>query len=162
MKGENNDQQYSRTLRFDSIIPEMKVTSSKQVIQKLSEHTSHLIGTPQRFLFETLSDQEHKQSSGIGQGVAIAHMRLPRLTRSMVVFSKLSRPIDFNAIDEQPVDLVCLVLSPEFEGPKHLSRLAKVSRFFSDKSFCDSLRDAKDAHDIRLILKEINSRKMAA
>lgn len=149
-------------LRFDSIIFDLKITGSKQVFQKLAMHVSNLIGTPEKMLFSTLIDQEREQSSGIGNGVAISHAKLPRLTKPLVVFTKLSRGIDFKAIDEEPVDLVCLVLSPSHEGPKHLRRLAKVTRFMSDPAFCDALRNAQDVDDIRLILKETNSRKMAA
>ena len=149
-------------LRFDSILPDLKVTSAKQVLQKLAKHAFRLIGTPEKILLNNLLLQEQNETSGIGQGVAIVHMRLPRLTKPFVVFTKLARMVDFKAIDEEPVDLVCLVLSPEYEGPKHLRRLAKVSRFFNDKRFCDNLRAAQNTDDIRMVLKEINSRKMAA
>lgn len=149
-------------LRFDSIMPDLKVTGTKQVFQKLSAHISRLVGTPEEFVLGALLEQERQQSSGIGQGVAIPHLKLPRLTKPVVVFVKLSRSVDFNAVDKEPVDLVCLVLSPSYEGPKHLRRLAKVTRFLSDTSFCDALRAAKDKDDIRMILKEVNSRKMAA
>ena len=107
-------------------------------------------------------DLEKQGSSGIGNGVAISHMRLPRLTRPMIIYSKLSHMVDFNANDGEPVDLMCLVLSPEFEGPKHLQRLAKVTRFFNDEHFCNQLRQASDKQDIRFILKEMNDRKLAA
>lgn len=149
-------------LRFDSILPDLKVKTTKQVLQQLSKHISNLIGTSQKSLFDNLSKQETEQSSGIGQGVAITHMRLPRLTKPFVVFTRLPHKVDFKAIDDVPVDLVCLVLSPEYEGPKHLRRLAKVSRFFSDKAFCNNLRSSQDADDIRMALKEVNNRKMVA
>ncbi len=149
-------------LRFDSILLDLKVANSKDILKKLSEHTALLIGTSQKILLETLLKQEEEQSSGIGVGVAIAHKQLPRLTKPFIIFAKLENPIEFNAVDGDPVDLVCLVLSPEFEGSKHLSRLSKVSRFFNDKNFCDDLRQAKDADDIRLTLKEVNGRKIAA
>lgn len=149
-------------LRFDSIIAELKVTGSKQVFQKLSEHVSRLVGTPQKTVKESLLAQEKAQSSGIGQGVAIPHMKLPSLTKPLVIFAKLARPVDFKSSDDEPVDLVCLVLSPTHDGPKHLRRLARTTRFFTDKSFCNQLRSATDIDDIRLIVKEINNRKMAA
>lgn len=149
-------------LRFDSILPDLKVTSAKQVFQKLAKHAFRLIGTPEKKLLNNLLQQEQGESSGIGQGIAIVHMRLPRLTKPFVVFTKLTHTVDFDSIDGEPVDLVCLVLSPEYEGPKHLRRLAKVSRFFKDKQFCDSLRAAHSADDVSMILKEINNQKMAA
>lgn len=149
-------------LRFDSILPDLKVTSAKQVLQKLSEHTFCLIGTSEKTLLSSLLQQEQEESSGIGHGVAITHMRLPRLTKPFVVFTRLTHTIDFNAVDDAPVDLVCLVLSPEYEGTKHLQRLAKVSRFLSDKVFCNKLRAANSSEDIRMALQEVNNQKMAA
>lgn len=147
-------------LQFDSILMDLKASNTVQILQKLSEHTARLIGTPKQLLMDHLQNQE--QSSGIGGGVAISHMRLPRLTKPLIIFVKLSNNVDFKAMDGEPVDLVCLVLSPEFEGPKHLSRLAKVSRFFSSHSFCEQLREAQDKDDVRLALKNINMRRIAA
>lgn len=149
-------------LRFDSILPDLKVTTAKQVLQELSKHTFHLIGTPEKTLLASLLQQELEENSGIGHGVAIVHMRLPRLTKPFVVFTKLAHMVDFKAVDDEPVDLVCLVLSPEYEGTKHLQRLAKVSRFFSNKIFCNKLRAAEGTEGIRMVLKEINDQKMAA
>lgn len=149
-------------LNFDSVLMDIKATSYKQVLQKLSEHTSNLIGAPKDFLLEELLKHEAEHSSGIGNGVAIAHMRLPRLTRPMKIFAKISRPVNFMSTDGEPVDLICLVLSPDFEGTKHLSRLAKVSRFFCDQIFCNNLRDANTKDEIRNTLKEMNTRRMAA
>ena len=149
-------------MHFDSILPELKATNVKQIFQGLSAHVSHLIGTPEKFLFDSLMELEKQESSGIGNSVAISHMRLPRLTRPMIIYSKLSHMVNFNANDGEPVDLICLVLSPEFEGPKHLRRLAKVTRFFNDKHFCDQLRQANNKEEVRFALKEINDRKLAA
>lgn len=149
-------------LRFDSIISELKAANSKQVFQKLAKHVSTLTGTSEKSLLATLLGHEREQSSGIGNGVAIAHVKLPRLTKAAVIFARLPRGVDFAAIDDQPVDLVCLILSPAYDGPKHLRRLAKVTRYMTDTSFCDELRKAEDTDDIRLVLKEINERKLAA
>jgi PTS system nitrogen regulatory IIA component len=149
-------------LHFDSIITELKATNVKQVFQTLSTHVSRLIGTPEKFILESLINSEKQENSGIGHGVAISHMRLPRLTRPMIVYAKLLSIVDFQSSDGEPVDLVCLILSPEFEGSKHLQRLAKVTRFFNDKNFCAELRAAEDKDDIRLTLKEMNNRKLAA
>lgn len=149
-------------LRFDSILLNLKAANSTNVLEKLSKHTSRLIGASQGMLQDNLLKQEEEQSSGIGNGVAISHMRLPQLTKPFIIFAKLDKAVEFDAVDNDPVDLVCLVLSPEFEGPKHLSRLSKVSRVFSDKSFCNKLHLAEDADDIRFILKELNKHRMAA
>lgn len=148
--------------QFDSIIAELKVNSSQDVFKKLSEHTSNLIGTSQKFLYDALIDQENIDNSGIGHGVAITHMRLPRLTKPFIIFAKLNRSVDFEASDNEPVDMVCMVLSPDFEGMKHLSRLAEVSRVFNNKELCFELREAKNKEDIKMALRSFNERKMAA
>jgi|GEM_PF-441460 len=161
LKGKTMTNEMS-TLNSDSIIPELKASNVKSVFQKLSTHVHRLIGTPERFILGHLLEQEKRENSGIGNGVAIAHMRLPRLTHPMIIYSKLSQSVDFNANDGEPVDLLCLILSPDHEGSVHLQRLAKVTRFFRDISFCDKLRTATDKDEIRQILKEINYHKLAA
>ena len=150
------------TIHFDSIITELKATSVIQVFQNLSTHVSRLIGTPEKSILDALTNAEKEVNSGIGHGVAISHMRLPRLTRPMIIYAKLPNAVDFVSNYGDPVDFMCLVLSPEFEGAKHLQRLAKVTRFFNDINFCEQLREAKNKDDIYLILKEINARKLAA
>lgn len=147
-------------LRFDSILPDLKVTGRKQVFQNLTAHVEKLIGTPADLLMEELEEQQN--SSAIGKGVSIPHAKLPRLTKPLIVFTRLVRPIDFNAVDNLPVDLVCLVLSPAHDGPIHLRRLAKVSRFFNNSNFCDALRHAKDSEDIKSIIVEVNKQRLAA
>lgn len=150
------------TLNFDSIITDLKATNVKQVFQKLSHHVHRLIGTPESTILETLISFEKEGTSGIGGGVAISHMRLPRLTHPMIIYAKSSNDINFQAHDGEFVDLICLVLSPEHEGVKHLQRLSKVTRFFNDKNFCDMLRHAEDKADIRQALKIMNHSRVAA
>ena len=149
-------------LHFDSIISNLNADTTKQVLQKLSEHISNLVGTSQKTVYETLVEQERQQSSGIGRGVAIAHMRLPRLTRPLTIFAKLEKSIDFQSVDGEPVDLICLVMSPEHEGSQHLNRRASVSRNFNDVDLCNRLRGAEDAGDIKMLIKQFNERKLAA
>lgn len=149
-------------MHFDSILLDFSANSIKQVHKKLSEHVAHLIGTPEKILFESLMEQEREQSSAIGNGLAIAHMRLPRLTRPIIVFAKLNVAVDFKAADNIPTDMVCLVLSPEFEGPKHLQRLAMTARFFANENTCEKLRETKDKDEVRIVLKNINALRMAA
>lgn len=151
-----------QNIYFDSILLDMKANNPKQIYQKLSKHISNLIGTPENYFLKLLDENENYQNSGIGNGVAVIHARLPRLTRSMIVYSKISNPVNFSAADGVPVDMVALVLSPEFEGPKHLQRLAMVSRFFSNEETCAMLREATNYDSVRMTVKEMNERKKAA
>lgn len=147
-------------LRFDSILPDLKVTGRKQVFQSLTAHVEKLIGTPADLLMSELEEQQH--NSAIVNGISIPHAKLPRLTKPLIVFTRLIRPIDFNAADNLPVDLVCLVLSPIHDGPIHLRRLAKVSRFFNNSNFCDALRNAQSSDDVKTVVAEVNKQRLAA
>lgn len=147
---------------FDTIIPSLKVMNSKQAYQKISNHVSNLIGVSENTLLNIMLENDALNTSGIGNGVAIAHAKLPRLTRPMIVYAKLDKEIEFNALDDEPVNMVCLVLSPEFEGPKHLQRLSMVTRFFKDNKTRAALEDATDYDSIRMAVKLMNEMKKAA
>lgn len=158
----NNIQGNINELRFDSIMPDLKVTSQKQVFQNLAAHVEKLIGTPQSKLTIELDKAEQSQSSAIGNGVAILHAKLPRLTKPFVVFTRAINPIDFDAADNLPVDLICMVLSPTHDDPVHLRHLATVSRFFSNQNFCESLRHAEDSDNIKSVINDMNKQRLAA
>lgn len=149
-------------IEFDSIIMDLKTTSVKETFLKLSAHINRLIGTPEKVIFNHLMELENKSSSGIGKGVSIPHMRLPRLTRPITVFAKLSSNVDFNSSDGEPVDIVGLVLSPEHEGPKHLQRLAATTRFFNNAETLTNLRMCEDKDDVKMVLKQKNDLRIAA
>lgn len=147
---------------FDTILLDLNATSANQIYKKLSNHISNIIGESEKFLFDTIMENEENKNSGIGNGVAVGHARLPRLTRPIIVYSKTAHPIDFKAADEELVNMVILVLSPEFEGVKHLQRLATITRFFSDKETRVALQNSDDFNSIRAIVKQVNERKKAA
>ena len=155
----NNNMQ---EIYFDTIIPDIKVSNEKQVFNKITNHVSNIIGTSEKMLMQTLMENDENKNAGIGNGVAIAHARLPRLTRPILVYATLNNAVEFNAVDDQPVDLVAVVLSPDFEGPKHLQRLSNVTRFFRNNETCNALRDADGYDGIRNAVKHINEIKKAA
>ncbi|MEM6811272.1 MAG: PTS sugar transporter subunit IIA [Pseudomonadota bacterium] len=152
----------SNHLHFDSVLCDINASSLKQTYQILADHISQLIGTPKQSIFLHLMTAEKEENSFIGNGIAIPHMRLERLTKPMIVLAKLNNPIESAEQDMQPVDLVCLVLSPDYEGPKHLQRLAIVSRYFKDEQFVEHLRQCKTADDIRNVLQVTNNQRLAA
>ena len=147
---------------FDTIILDVKANNVKQVFQQLSQHVSSLIGSCEEFLSDSLLQREQHQNSGIGNGVAIIDAKLPRLTRPMVVYAKIEKDVEFNAADGEPVDIVVLVLSPEFEGTQHLQRLASISRFFRSKENLLNLREAKDYQSVRAVAKAASHNKKSA
>lgn len=154
----NNIQQ----MHFDSILPEVKAINKKQVFQQISKHISNMIGTSEKFLFDILVNNEDIDSSAIGNGVAVAHAKVPRLTKPMIIFAKSPKPINFNAFDGEPVDLFCVLLSPEYQASQHLQRLAMTTRFFKDDDVRNDLRKATDYDTIRMVVSHSNIKKKAA
>src|SRR3954471_13771739 len=110
----------------NAVIPALKINSKKQVLQELAACAALVSGQNERVIFETLLQRERLGSTGIGHGVAIPHGKLPKLDKLFGVFARLERPIDFESLDGQPVDLIFLLLAPEGAGADHLKALAKV------------------------------------
>ncbi len=112
----------------EAVIASLKANSKKQVIQAIAEKAAALTGQPEREIFETLLQREKLGSTGVGGGIAIPHGKLPSLDRIFGLFARLPKPVDFEALDDQPVDLVFLLLAPEGAGADHLKALARIAR----------------------------------
>jgi len=125
----------------------LKATSKKQVLQDLSRRVADATGLHERAIFDVLMERERLGTTGVGNGIAIPHGKLPELDRLHGYFARLEQPVDFQSIDERPVDLIFLLLAPESAGADHLKALAKVSRVLRDDSICEKLRgtDTSDA-----------------
>src|SRR5204862_6589939 len=113
-----------------------------------------LAGAPERTIYGVLIERERLGTTGIGMGVAIPHGRLPGLARLCGVFARLDRPIPFEAIDDQPVDLIFLLLAPEAAGSDHLKALALVSRLLRDRTVCEKLRGTNNADALFALLTD--------
>ena len=116
----------------NAIIPALKVNGKKQAIQELSARAAKLTGQNERLIFETLMQREKLGSTGVGNGIAIPHGKLPKLEKLVGLFARLERPIDFESLDGQPVDLIFLLLAPEGAGADHLKALARVARLLRE------------------------------
>ncbi len=134
-------------LDVEAILAGLRSTSKKQALQDLSKAAATLTGQDERSIFRVLLDRERLGTTGVGNGIAIPHAKLPELDRLRGLFARLERPVDFEAIDEQPVDLIFLLLAPESAGADHLKALARVSRQMRNRDYCDKLRgsDSRDA-----------------
>ena len=137
-----------------SVIANLHATSKKQVLQELSKVSADLLGVDPRRVFDVLVERERLGSTGVGAGLAIPHSKLPGLDRMQGVFARLEKPVDFDSIDDQPVDLVFLLLAPEGAGADHLKALARVSRIMRDCAFCDKLRGSDSPDAIYALLIE--------
>ncbi|MFQ5773437.1 MAG: PTS IIA-like nitrogen regulatory protein PtsN [Kiloniellaceae bacterium] len=137
-----------------AIIANLRVTSKKQALQELAKRAAALTKQPERTVFEVLIERERLGTTGVGHGIAIPHGKLPDLDRLYALFARLDTPIDFDAIDEQPVDLICVLLAPETAGADHLKALARVSRLLRDRAVCEKLRGADNPEAIHALLTE--------
>jgi PTS system nitrogen regulatory IIA component len=146
---------------IDGVIPNLRATSKKQALQELSRRAADITGVHERMIFDVLMERERLGTTGVGNGIAIPHGKLPNLKRLYGLFARLERPIDFQAIDEQPVDLLFLLLAPESAGADHLKALARVSRLLRDKGVCEKLRGTEDAEALYALLTESREHRAA-
>jgi nitrogen PTS system EIIA component len=122
------------------VISQLRATNKRQALQELAKRAAVITGFSDRAIFEVLIERERLGSTGIGMGIGIPHGKLAGLERFCGVFARLDRPIPFEAIDDQPVDLIFLLLAPEDAGADHLKALARISRLLRDRGVCEKLR----------------------
>lgn len=132
----------SDLLRPDAVLSQLGVPNKKALFQQLAAVVAGELGLDAKLVVERLSDRERLGSTGFGGGVAIPHGKIEGLERVVGLFARLANPIDFNAIDDMPVDLVFVLLSPPDAGVEHLKALARVSRRMRDRAFLAKLRGA--------------------
>jgi PTS system nitrogen regulatory IIA component len=144
----------SDLLSLEGVVPALKVASKKQAIQELSERAAALTGLPEREIFDTLLQRERLGSTGVGHGVAIPHGKLVRLDRLFGLFARLDQPIEFEALDEEPVDLVFVLLAPEGAGADHLKALARIARVLRDPATAGKLRATTDPSALYALLTQ--------
>jgi PTS system nitrogen regulatory IIA component len=137
-----------------AVLPSLKVNSKKQAIQELAEKAAALAELPEREIFETLLQRERLGSTGVGNGIAIPHGKLPKIGRLFGLFARLERPIDFDSLDSEPVDLVFLLLAPEAAGADHLKALARVARVLRDPQTAQKLRATRDPAALYALLTQ--------
>ena len=153
----------SQILYPSGVIADLVVASKKQVLVEMARLALPLVSAPgamersppdEREIFEVLLERERLGTTGVGSGIAIPHGKLRGLTKLTGLFARLSKPVDFEAIDDLPVDLVFVLLAPEAAGADHLKALAKVSRLLRDKLVCEKLRKAPSSEQLFTILTE--------
>jgi PTS system nitrogen regulatory IIA component len=137
----------------NAIIPALKVNNKKQAIQELSAQAAKLTGLNERTILEVLQQRERLGSTAVGSGVAIPHGKLAKLGRLFGLFARLEKPIDFEALDGQKVDLIFLLLAPEGAGADHLKALAKVARLLRDPEIARKLRESHDVDALYAVMK---------
>jgi len=146
----------------EGVIANLRARSKKQVLQELAGRAERLSSVPAREIFNVLLQRERLGSTGVGQGVAIPHGKLPGLDRIMGVFARLAEPTDFEAVDDEPVDIVFLLLAPEGAGADHLKALSRVSRLLRDPESLAKLRLSRNPTALYAILTESSASHAAA
>lgn len=127
-------------------------SSKKNLFQQLGAMASPVLAVAAPVLALALADREKLGSTGFGGGVAIPHARIPDLPRIVVIVARLAQPLDFQAVDDLPVDLVVAMLSPAEAGADHLKALARVSGRFRDRALVAKLRGAGSPDAIYALL----------
>ena len=135
-----------------NVVLGLKASSKRQLLQELASKAAELTGINERTIFDIVLERENLGSTGFGGGTALPHGRIPELNKVYGLFAKLNTPVDFEAIDSKPVDLVFLLLSPEGSGAYHLTALAQISRILKDESTCEKLRQLKNSEEIYAVL----------
>ncbi|GGH08284.1 PTS IIA-like nitrogen-regulatory protein PtsN [Alsobacter metallidurans] len=146
----------------EAVLPVLRANTKKQALQDLAERASALSGLPERDLFDTLLQRERLGSTGIGHGIAIPHGKLAKSPKLFGLFARLEKPIDFEALDGEPVDLIFLLIAPEAAGADHLKALARVARVLREPAITAKLRAARDADAIYAILTQTANSSNAA
>ncbi len=139
-------------LAQDAVLPALKANSKKQLLQELAEKAAAVTGLPEREIFDVILQRERLGSTGVGNGIAIPHGKLARLDKLVGVFAHVDGAVDFEALDDQPVDLVFLLLAPEGAGADHLKALSRIARVLRDGEVVEKLRASTSASAIYTLL----------
>ncbi len=144
----------SEIIRVDAVRAPVKATSKKRLLQDLADMAEGVYALPSATVYKALMEREALGPTGVGRGVAIPHARFPGVTHVIGLFVRLDKPVDFEAIDRQPVDLVFALFAPETAGADHLKALARVSRTLRSEAVCAKLRSTFDPSALYAILTE--------
>lgn len=145
----------SDILNGEAVRSGVKVASKKRLLQELAGFAADLTpGVDATSSLRALQEREGLGPTGMGDGIAVPHARLPGVKKVIGYFMRLEKPVDFSAVDGRPVDLVFMLLAPEEAGAEHLRALARVSRTLRNPDVCRKLRSTEDASTLHAILTE--------
>lgn len=141
-------------LSEESVLVCSDIKTKRDVLERLAGKVAALTSYPAQEIFDALNDRESLGSTGLGNGIAVPHGKLPGLPRVVAVFIKLTDPVDFDSVDDRPVDLVMMLLAPMGAGADHLKALARVARILRTDAVAESLRRATDPARLYSILTQ--------
>jgi PTS system nitrogen regulatory IIA component len=146
----------------EAILPSLRVNGKKQALQELSEKAAEVYGLPAREIFDAWMQREKLNSTGLGDGIAIPHGKLVNATRIFGIFARLERPIDFESLDGQPVDLLFALIAPESAGADHLKALAIIARLLRNPATVAKIRATREAPALYSMLIQASTSSDAA
>ena len=141
-------------LQPEGIIPALRAHTKKQLLVELAATASKLTGISEREIVDVVLQRERLGSTGVGGGIAIPHGKLKSLSKIIGVFARLETPVDFEALDDQPVDLVFMLLAPEGAGADHLKALSRIARALRDQDLVARLRSSETVPAIDACLNQ--------
>jgi PTS system nitrogen regulatory IIA component len=141
-------------IKPEGVIASLKAKNKKHALQELAQKAAELTGIQAQKIFEALLQRERLGSTGVGRGIAIPHARLEGLSQIVSVFARLEDPIPFDALDDEPVELMFLLLAPEDAGADHLKALARISRLLRDPLTIENLKASRDRAALYAVLTE--------
>ncbi len=136
----------------DAVLDRIQASGKRELVQEMSNRIAAIAGVDERVVFEAVWERENLGSTGYGEGVAFPHARIEGLDKVCGLFARLEEPVDFDALDGKPVDLVFMLISPENSGADHLTALATLSRILKTEGSCEKLRKARSANELYAIL----------
>jgi nitrogen PTS system EIIA component len=146
----------------DAVLASVKASGKKALLAELANRAAVVFKLDERKLFDRLLERERLGSTGIGGGIAIPHGRMTTLAKPSGLFARLAQPVDFDSIDERPVDIVFLLVAPDSAGADHLKALARVSRLLRDRNLVEKLRATESAEALYALLVDSVQAQSAA
>ena len=153
--------QLSEFLDFDAIKPSLSGGNKRALLQQMAQFAAGRLQVDAAEILSSVSERERLGSTGFGQGVAIPHGKIEGLARIYCMFARLSEPVDYRAIDGQPVDLIFLLLSPPDAGAEHLKALAAISRVTRHAPTLEKMRGARSRDALAAVLMGADERDAA-
>jgi nitrogen PTS system EIIA component len=139
-------------LASDGVVPSLRISNARQLLEAIAETGSNVTGLPGRVIFDALLQRERLGSTGVGDGIAIPHGKFVGLDKLVGLFFRLEKPIDFEALDGNPVDLVFVLLAPEGAGADHLKGLSMIARQIRMPGTAQKLRNLDQADALLALL----------
>ncbi|MEZ5896503.1 MAG: PTS sugar transporter subunit IIA [Parvularculaceae bacterium] len=138
----------------DGIVFDLHARCKREALASLAGKAAEITGVPAETIRESLMAREQLGSTGVGRGVAIPHGKIDGLNEIVGVMAKLDQPVDFDSVDDEPVDLIFVLLAPAHASAAHLKALAKVSRLLKDDASREALKGAESPEALYAIAME--------